>query len=189
MKIKIFFVLLSALVFTGGCETFKDIDAAAGEWARKNTAERAARAEAQRNSRVLTSAPRGRGCQRVVQSLTLLRMDPDTAYVRLKRYFDFSNRREAEIRYPYPEALAATNYRHETLPGVRYAMSEGTTWPSTAYGRQDIWLNLDVERDRSNTIVSWNYCINTDGWEVLGDPDAIKRNLAADIKHVVAGSQ
>ena len=96
--------MLPALVFTSGCETIQEIDAAAGEWARKMKADRAARAEAQRNSRVLTSAPRGRGCQRVVQSLTLRRMDPDTAYMRLNVILDFKYiQREANNRYPYPE--------------------------------------------------------------------------------------
>ena len=186
VTIKVLVALALALVVTSGCETINEIDAAAGVWASKLKAERAARAEANRNRQVLTvEAFR---CQRVDQSLTVPGMDPDTTYIRIKRHFGYKTFEEAN-KNMYPGWLETTPFRHETLPGVRYGLAQDIHWNSTEYGRNHVWLDLDIERDRSNTRLLWHYCINADGWEKLGDQDAIQRHLARDIKRVVLGAR
>ena len=186
MKIEVVFALALSLVISSGCETLQQIDATAGEWAREMKAQPAARAEEPRHRRVLTA--KTVGCQRVDQSLTVRGIDPDTAYLRIKRHFGYQTFEEAN-KTMYPGWLETTHFRHETLPGVRYSLAQDINWTSTVYGRNNLWLDLDIERERSHTQLLWHYCINTDGWEKLGDPDAIQRHLAHDIQRVVLGAR
>lgn len=178
---------LLGLCFLGlaGCESIQEIDRAAGEWAKKRNAERAAREEARRRQGVLTATKRQ--CRRTSESLRLPRVDVDTAYVRLKRYFGFHTPAEAQKVYPWPDWLPYSNYRHETLPGVRYAMSEAVVWPSAVYGRAKVWLTLDIERGGQGSLIRWSWCQGTDGWEKLGAPAQVQRHLARDIGRVAKG--
>ncbi|GEM_PF-5815957 len=168
-----------------GCESIQEIDRAAGEWAKQHKAERAAREQARRDRYVLTETRRS--CRTVMQSLQLPKTDPDTVYVRIKRFFGFNTPKEAEKSYPYPEALPYTKYRHETLPGVRYSMSEDVAWPSNVYGLNRVWLTMDIERADHGTQIRWSWCQGTDGWEKLGDPADVQRHLAEDIGRVARG--
>jgi len=179
-------LLMGVLLFTAaGCESIQEIDRTAGEWAKERKAQRAAQEQARQERGVLTAAKRS--CRRNAQSLRLPGADPDTTYVRIKRYFGFNSPREAEKAYPWPDWLPYTNYRHETLPGVRYSMSEGVTWPSAAYGRHKVWLTVDIERESQGSLIRWSWCEGTDGWEKLGEPAEVQRNLARDIERVARG--
>ena len=180
-------LLLPAAVFLAltGCESIQQIDRAAGEWAREHKAQRAAEEEAARQRGVLTATKRS--CRKIAQSLYLPSIDADTAYVRLKRYFGFHTQSEAQKVYPYPEWLPQTNYRHETLPGVRYAMSEEVVWPSATYGPHHVWLTLDIEREKRGSRLRWSWCEGADGWEKLGAPAQVQRHLAQEIEQVARG--
>ncbi|HID49356.1 MAG TPA: hypothetical protein EYP40_07080 [Chromatiales bacterium] len=180
-------LLLSAVVFLtiAGCESVQDIDRAAGEWAKERKAQRAAAEKARRQRGVLSGTRRS--CRRIMQSLDLPNANPDTVYVRLKRFFGFNSPSEAEKSYSFPDWLPYTNYRHETLPGVRYSMSEDITWPSSVYGQKRVWLTLEIERTDRGTDIRWSWCQGVDGWEKLGDPAKVQRHLAKDIGRVARG--
>ena len=180
-------VLTLAVLAAGGCQTFRDIDTAAGQLARRAKAERATGTGAQHAGR-MSGAMQAGGCRRVSQALRLHGIDPDSVYVRLKRYFGYLTPREAETAYANPEWLPYTKYRHVTLPGVRYSLSQDIDWPSRALGRRHAWLNMEIEREGRDTIVRWNHCIDTDGWEG-GDPAAVKDRLARDIERAATGGR
>ncbi|HIE54367.1 MAG TPA: hypothetical protein EYP90_04160 [Chromatiaceae bacterium] len=133
-----------ALLVAAGCESIQELDRAAGELAEELKAQRAEAEKARREREVLVGT--SGGCREISRSLRLASVDPDSAYVRLKHFFGFKLPSEAQKSYPYPEWLPYTNYRHETLPGVRYSMSENIIWSSSVYGRKRVWLTLDIER-------------------------------------------
>ncbi len=181
-------LMFLSLCFLGlaGCESIQEIDRAAGEWAKKHNAERVAREAARREQGVLTG--KQRSCRRMDQSLNLSGIDPDTAYVRIKRFFGFKTWEEARKTYSYPEMLPYTSFRHEALPGVRYSMSQDITWPSAVYGPAKVWLTVDIERAPHGSVIRWSWCQGSnDGWAHLGDPAQVKRHLAKDIGRVARG--
>ena len=172
-------VLGLAVTLLGGCQTLADIDKAAGEWAKKRNAERAARAQQRRDSRWLTSTPSK--CTTVRENL-YTSVGVDTAYVRLKRHFSFLTLAEKEKSVPYPEWISSTGFKHEALPGVRYSMTD-----EIPYKNHYVWLSMVIEREGSKTFVGWDYCSKTEGWEKQGDPEKVRKSLAAEIKRTVGG--
>jgi len=171
-----------ALLVAAGCESIQELDRAAGELAKELKAQRAEAEKARREREVLVGT--SGGCREISRSLRLASVDPDSAYVRLKHFFGFKSPSEAQKSYPYPEWLPYTNYRHETLPGVRYSMSENIIWSSSVYGRKRVWLTLDIEREGGGSLIRWSWCRGADGWETLGDPEKVNRALAKDIERV-----
>jgi len=173
--------LAIALFTLGGCESIQEIDRAAGEYAKAIEARQAA---GRRSGGRMSGAERVPRCEQVSGRL-VVPVDPDTAYVRLKRYFGFNTPREAQRTYPNPDWLKYTQYRHETLPGVRYAMSESVVWPDV--GR--VWLNLEIEKEGRGSRIAWSHCRDADGWEKLGDPAEVQRRLAVDVGRVAGGGR
>lgn len=171
-------VLLGTLA---GCQTLKDIDDAAGELARAMKENSSGRPASRQQVLTMHEAR----CDRVDDSVTLAAVNPDTAYLRLKRYFGYQTWEEAEKRTERGW-LEASNFRHETLPGVRYAMAQDVFWPSHQLGRQHVWLMMDIERASRGATVAWSYCLGTDGYEKL-NPDEVRRYLRRDIGEAASG--
>ena len=172
-----------ALAALAGCQSLEEIDRSAVE-AVKPAFEGLEKAGVLRRRQpgadVRTSDSGGR-CKRTHGAVRINGLDPDTAYVRLKRHFHFFTWEEAKNAYPWPEYLKETNFRHESLPGVRYSMSQDIWWDTPEFGRRNVWLNMDIERDGTATLVRWNHCTESGDWKSLGSPDEVESVLRKDI--------
>ncbi len=163
----------ATLLLVPGCQTLRDIDRAA---ARINE-QLKARQLARRRSYQATA----RRCQVAGDVIRLAGADIDTAYVRLKRFFNYRSLNEYEpadrkwIKY--------MGFRHETLPGVRYNLAQTVRWPT--YGDALVWLHLILERDTGGVRIQWQHCAGADGWEHL--PPGADRIMARDIRAVALG--
>ena len=182
---RILYALLLSSFALSGCESIQEIDRAAGELAKEMKAKQAEQARTARRSGAITYT-RSR-CEATSGTMLVRGLDPDLAYLRLKRFFGFHTWAEAKHAYPSLDWLKESNYMHDALPGVRYEMREGVTWPSTAYGPVKVWLNLVVEKAPGGTRITWSHCAGTDGWQKLGDPERADRHLREDIARVARG--
>lgn len=137
------FILLAAGGLMSGCESIQELDKAAGEWAR-----------AQRQGSAATASRQAGACLAVNEVFTVPGVDVDTAYLRLKRYFGFTN--IGQQAYPHP------NFRHEALPGVSYWMRDGIQddWrPEWGMEQQEVWMSARVEREGAGSRIELDYCI------------------------------
>ncbi|WP_419852288.1 hypothetical protein [Actinobacillus pleuropneumoniae] len=88
--------------------------------------------------------------------------DIDTLYTRIKREFGFQTMEEA-LKGCNPQlntdcswkeiAIRDGGYTHEKTPGVYYRMAE--TFPNTANANEPFFLDITLEKDGKNTIISY----------------------------------
>ena len=166
---------LAAALLLPGCQTLQEIDRVAARVNEQLKARQMARR--QHND----ARPRRR-CHIVGDTTTLSGVDIDTAYVRLKRYFNYKTLEEFT---PYDRKwIRYMGFRHEAMPGVRYDMAWTVRWPS--FPGTYVWLGLILERDNSGVLIRWRHCAGVDGWERL--PVTADQRLARDIVRVARGA-
>ncbi len=173
------FLLLAAGSLMSGCESMRELDKAAGEWAR-----------AQRQGSASTTARQVGSCLAVNEVFTVPGVDVDTAYLRVKRYFDLSTFDERQARNPFhkPRLMKEAGVRHETLPGVRYWMRDEVSWrPEWGMKQQEVWMSARVEREGAGSRIELDYCI---GGETgfIGGPGFQAKLKAGAVRAVKGGS-
>lgn len=161
-----------------GCQTLQEIDDAAGAWAREMKADRAFSSG---DNSALAANPTTR-CGQGVQEAIAVSVDVDTAYARLKRYLGYRTDVERGADKGFESTYAGV--RHETLPGVRYRMSDYVRVSDRGVSRRG-WLITDIERNGQGAVIRLDYCI---GGELGFDADAgFKDRLSAQVAGAARG--
>ena len=164
--------------FVAGCQTFQELDAAAGEWAKDAKAERAATA----THNDPAADPKTR-CDLTVKDTIEVSTDVDTAYARLKRLFGYRSDTERGVDQGFGETYAGI--RHETQPGIRYSMAD---WVNVQDGGQlrRGWLTTDVERNGPDAaIVYLDYCVG--GYLGFKTDAGFKQRLRSQVQSMARG--